>query len=211
MVRRFRKSCLIAAAMGAAFAGVAPRPAVAYQIDCAILLCLAGGFPASEPCTRAHAEIIRRITPWPIEPPLQLWRCPMQARFPMSERARPLLIEAVFRPLSLAKPIEQPNSEAQVWQAFGEDVTDYVMAIKVYDLTYRRHRNHDGDCNVTSTFRMGTYDRNWNFHWDRADLGMSPDWFFDTHYSGCSEAWFRGVGMEWRDHEGTTGTERILY
>nr|WP_282128708.1 hypothetical protein [Roseobacter litoralis] len=48
-----------------------------YQIDCAILLCLSGGWPASVPCTRARAEFIRRITPWPVEPPLQIWRCPM--------------------------------------------------------------------------------------------------------------------------------------
>lgn len=50
-----------------------------YQIDCAILLCLSGGWPASVPCARARAEFIRRITPWPIEPPLQIWRCPMGA------------------------------------------------------------------------------------------------------------------------------------
>ena len=34
-----------------------------YQIDCAILLCLSGGWPASVPCTRARVEFIRRITP----------------------------------------------------------------------------------------------------------------------------------------------------
>ena len=53
------------------------QPTAAYSIDCAILLCIAGGFPASVECSAAHAEMIRRITPWPIEPPLQLWRCPM--------------------------------------------------------------------------------------------------------------------------------------
>ena len=52
-----------------------------YQIDCAILLCLSGGWPASVPCARARAEFIRRITPWPIEPPLQIWRCPMGVAF----------------------------------------------------------------------------------------------------------------------------------
>ena len=52
-----------------------------YPIDCAILLCLAGGWPASVPCTLARAEFIRRITPWPIEPPLQIWRCPMGASY----------------------------------------------------------------------------------------------------------------------------------
>ncbi|WP_305970560.1 MULTISPECIES: hypothetical protein [unclassified Mameliella] len=50
-----------------------------YPIDCAILLCLSGGWPASEPCARARAEFIRRITPRPVEPPLQIWRCPMGA------------------------------------------------------------------------------------------------------------------------------------
>ena len=54
--------------------------AQSYQIDCAILLCLAGGWPASTPCARARAEFIRRITPWPVEPPLQIWRCPMGVR-----------------------------------------------------------------------------------------------------------------------------------
>ncbi|GGX72562.1 hypothetical protein GCM10007385_46690 [Tateyamaria omphalii] len=51
--------------------------AEAYQVDCAILLCLAGGWPSSGPCAHARAVFIRRITPFPIEPPLQIWRCPM--------------------------------------------------------------------------------------------------------------------------------------
>ena len=55
--------------------------AQSYQIDCAILLCLSGGWPASVPCARARAEFIRRITPWPVEPPLQIWRCPMGAAY----------------------------------------------------------------------------------------------------------------------------------
>jgi hypothetical protein len=60
-------------------AGLQPAAAQSYQIDCAILLCLSGGWPASTPCERARAEFIRRITPWPVEPPLQIWRCPMGA------------------------------------------------------------------------------------------------------------------------------------
>ena len=52
-----------------------------YPIDCAILLCLSGGWPASVPCSRACAEFIRRITPWPVEPSLQIWRCPMGASY----------------------------------------------------------------------------------------------------------------------------------
>ncbi|WP_120632534.1 hypothetical protein [Ruegeria sp. EL01] len=52
---------------------------VAYPVDCAILICLSGGWPASAECAHARAVFIRRITPWPIEPPLQIWNCPMGA------------------------------------------------------------------------------------------------------------------------------------
>lgn len=58
-----------------------------YPIDCAILLCLSGGWPASAPCSRARAEFIRRITPWPVEPPLQIWRCPMGASYELNGRS----------------------------------------------------------------------------------------------------------------------------
>lgn len=61
-----------------------PARAQTYPIDCAILLCLSGGWPSSMPCARARAEFIRRITPWPVEPPLQIWRCPMGASFETS-------------------------------------------------------------------------------------------------------------------------------
>lgn len=77
-----------------------------YPIDCAILLCLSGGWPASVPCARARAEFIRRITPWPVEPPLQIWRCPMGASFngPAMSRRSDRIIDAV---LGSAEP--QPN------------------------------------------------------------------------------------------------------
>jgi len=69
-----------------------------YPIDCAILLCLSGGWPASVPCARARAEFIRRITPWPVEPPLQIWRCPMGASFDGPTKSRPTdrIIDALF-------------------------------------------------------------------------------------------------------------------
>ena len=211
MFHRLRLPVLLVAAVAATVLAATPRPASAYQIDCAILLCLAGGFPPSEPCALARAEMIRRITPWPIEPPLQLWRCSMRAGLPMSEPAKPWVTEALFTPRPIPDPLDLPESSSRLWKAFGEDVTDYVMAIKVYDLTYRRHRNRDGDCIVSANLRMGTYDRNWDFHWGRAALSISPDWFFDTHYTSCSGVWFRGVGMEWMDYEGVAGHETIRY
>jgi hypothetical protein len=81
-------------------AGAACLPAasaMAYPIDCAIFLCLAGGWPASTECSAARAEFIRRITPFPIEPPLQIWRCPMQASFRDKDRATEKLFDIAFR------------------------------------------------------------------------------------------------------------------
>ena len=46
-----------------------PQKARAYDIDCAIMLCMAGGFPPSAVCARAYRVMIRRITPWPSRPP----------------------------------------------------------------------------------------------------------------------------------------------
>ncbi|MBM1222989.1 hypothetical protein JQU17_22490 [Ponticoccus sp. SC2-23] len=76
-----------------------PARAQTYPIDCAILLCLSGGWPASVPCSLARVEFIRRITPWPVEPPLQIWRCPMGASY---EGVRPSsstdgIFEAFFK------------------------------------------------------------------------------------------------------------------
>lgn len=62
-----RRRTVTAALALLAFGSVAPAPAVAYQVDCAILLCLSGGWPASAPCAHARAVFIQRITPWPIE------------------------------------------------------------------------------------------------------------------------------------------------
>lgn len=69
--------------------GASQTSAQSYQIDCAILLCLSGGWPASTPCALARAEFIRRITPWPVEPPLQIWRCPMGASFSVPDTSAP--------------------------------------------------------------------------------------------------------------------------
>lgn len=129
---------LVATAMlVAAGLGLQPWPAEAqsYPIDCAILLCLAGGWPASVPCARARAEFIRRITPWPIEPPLQIWRCPMHAalRLPEGQAGPYLLRDASFAPgsapLSLSRGAKVRGSDPRetpapaVFRA-GEDGVD---------------------------------------------------------------------------------------
>lgn len=101
MLKQLRTTALTVAALTVASITAAPQRAEAqtYQIDCAILLCLSGGWPASVPCARARAEFIRRITPWPVEPPLQIWRCPMGAAYTVdpdtltSERIYEILFE----------------------------------------------------------------------------------------------------------------------
>ncbi len=83
-MRHLLKKLLPSVAVALSVTGVSlpvPARAQTYPIDCAILLCLSGGWPASVPCARARAEFIRRITPWPVEPPLQIWRCPMGASY----------------------------------------------------------------------------------------------------------------------------------
>jgi hypothetical protein len=103
-------------------APISPTQASAqtYPIDCAILLCLSGGWPASVPCARARAEFIRRITPWPVEPPLQIWRCPMGASFDGPARSRPTdrIIDALFNGTE-----SPPNFSSAVYDhaALGDD------------------------------------------------------------------------------------------
>jgi hypothetical protein len=94
-----------------------------YPIDCAILLCLSGGWPASVPCSRARAEFIRRITPWPVEPPLQIWRCPMGASFDGPTRSRPTdrIIDALFHG---SETLPNYSSPVPDHSALGDDRLD---------------------------------------------------------------------------------------
>lgn len=72
MPRVLTLGSLAAAALGGT-AGLAPLPSAAadYDIDCAVILCMAAGFP-SEPlgtCGDAYDYMIDRITDRPPEPP----------------------------------------------------------------------------------------------------------------------------------------------
>ena len=80
LIKKFLPSIAVALTV-TSFSLPSPARAQTYPIDCAILLCLSGGWPAAVPCARARAEFIRRITRWPVEPPLQIWRCPMGASY----------------------------------------------------------------------------------------------------------------------------------
>ena len=115
--------------------------AQAYPIDCAILLCLSAGWPASEPCSRASAEFFRRITPWPVEPPLQIWRCPMRAsdeRDPtLKDAARILRVvgQNALQSSQVPSYYEMPQPPGAVWRSpkpaedlvLTEDVQHFIQ------------------------------------------------------------------------------------
>lgn len=115
MLRSIRICTLLfALALLGSFAGATNRvQAQIYQIDCAILLCLSGGWPASVPCARARVEFIRRITPWPVEPPLQIWRCPMGASYHPNARENDpsRLYDILFADQDRPRPLLSPAIE----------------------------------------------------------------------------------------------------
>lgn len=89
MICRTRKTVAAGLLAASAVIGGISRTEAA-PIDCAILLCLSGNWPSSAECSAARAEFIRRITPFPIEPPLQIWRCPMGASYSPKQPASPV-------------------------------------------------------------------------------------------------------------------------
>lgn len=129
-------------------------PAAAYPVDCAILLCLAGGWPASAECAHARAVFIRRITPWPIEPPLQIWNCPMRASFRGERRPIERLYDIAIRgdvpPAALSLPEVSTTPifvDAQADVDISDAAFDFVRSIRVFEITYQQRRSSDGDCN----------------------------------------------------------------
>ncbi|MDE2634110.1 MAG: hypothetical protein OSA82_13460 [Paracoccaceae bacterium] len=186
---------------------VSPQPAKAYQVDCAILLCLAGGWPASAECSHARAVFIRRITPWPIEPPLQIWRCPMgiSMRSPL-----PMPAQRIPDPVRLIL--------AQVSEDSGADIDisgiefDFVRSIRVWDVRHYSHqrRGRDDDCSERSYMRLGLYGSQGGFGWQNTGPATAPTWVLPSRACSSSNS-RRGVGVEWEDHEGNHGYEWVAY
>lgn len=230
---------LVIALVGSSI-GLANRvQAQTYQIDCAILLCLSGGWPASVPCARARAEFIRRITPWPIEPPLQIWRCPMGASydpvapsdhqdrfydilFTGQNRPQPLLslanipLTAEDAVSSLAGPKPDLLPEGFVLQLV-QDLADIDISGPEFNFV-RSIRVYnvlidddrdDEDCDRYARVRIGTYDTQGSFSWHRSTRSAIPTAFGRTS-NGCS-LFARAVFVEWRDYVGNYGFERVDY
>ncbi|TLP55539.1 hypothetical protein FEE96_22395 [Parasedimentitalea maritima] len=176
---------------GGVVALVNPVASSAYPVDCAILLCLAGGWPASAECSHARAVFIRRITPWPIEPPLQIWRCPMgvaqneDLTRPLLERvqkvalakasASPQVAKTVFRDgkPSVGKAIAAQIIDASATGTADIDISDpafdFVRSLRVYHMEFRQRRTRD-DCNRTDSSRLGVYGQQGGFAWRHHNL-----------------------------------------
>lgn len=218
------KNILKAALPALALAGpISPAQASAqtYPIDCAILLCLSGGWPASVPCARARAEFIRRITPWPVEPPLQIWRCPMGASFDGPASSRP-----TDRP--------DPGGWGNGWDNLVradyalhlvEDRADidisgpefnFVRSIRVFDVRHAwqwESGGEDSNCNRSVSVVLGSYGTQGDFSWSASSPAALPAAHVGLEGWGkhCPGIWHRSVFVEWRDYSGTYGFEQVNY
>lgn len=206
--------------MGLGWGSINPTPAEAYQVDCAILLCLSGGWPASAPCAHARAVFIERITPWPIEPPLQIWRCPMGAAFRgLGENAEwSALIDALYRePPALPMSTAPDNLLHEVQATDGADIDisgrefDFVRSIRVFDVQYSQRRNRDGDCITSDRARLGSYGEQGEYAWARTTTAAVPPASEFEPPSGCGSYSYRSVFVDWRDYQGTYGSEEVRY
>ena len=199
-----------------------PARAQTYPIDCAILLCLSGGWPASVPCPRARAEFIRRITPWPVEPPLQIWRCPMGASYESDRLSTNAgrIFKILYRPDSRRPPQSLPVDDLvpadralQLIQDRADiDISgpefNFVRSIRVFEIFIDDDRD-DGECDRFARVRLGSYGVQGDFSWQRSNRAAVPA-AFGTTRSGCSLR-ARAVFVEWSDYEGNYGFERVDY
>jgi hypothetical protein len=194
-----------------------PAPAAAYPVDCAILLCLAGGWPASAECAHARTVFIARITPWPVEPPLQIWNCPMRASFRSEAKPIERLFDIAVRgePVPLISIPETPLALQLVQDRADVDISDpafdFVRSIRVFEITYQQRRSSDGDCNSWGSVYMGTYGSQGEYSRRRSSVSAVPTTSDFAVPADCRSYWHRSVFVEWRDYEGSYGHEEVHY
>lgn len=192
-------------------------PAAAYPVDCAILLCLAGGWPASAECAQARAVFIARITPWPVEPPLQIWNCPMRASFRGDAKPIGRLFDIAVRgePVPLVSIPETPWALQLVQERADVDISDpafdFVRSIRVFEITYQQRRSSDGDCNSWGAVYMGTYGSQGEYARRRSSVSAIPTASDFAVPADCRSYWHRSVFVEWRDYGGIYGHEEVHY
>jgi hypothetical protein len=161
---------------------------------------------------------IRRITPWPIEPPLQIWNCPMRASFRPTERSIDRLFEAVFPAEGPAPLVSIPEPAADLLRVqdsadvdISDPAFDFVRSIRVFEITYQQRRSSDGDCNSWGSVYIGSYGEQGDYTRRRSSTAAVPEASDFAIPASCSSYWHRSVFVEWRDYEGTYGHEEVHY
>ncbi len=229
---------LFALALSIANVGLPTRAqAQSYQIDCAILLCLSGGWPASVACLQARVEFIRRITPWPVEPPLQIWRCPMGASSQNSgtesdsSRSYDILFDepnasapenALWRNNGSAGALVPSERALRLVQNRADiDISgpefNFVRSIRVFDVrsVYQDESGPAGDeeCKRSASIYLGTYGTQGDFSWTRSSPAALPSAHVGLEQwgSNCPRIIHRSVFVEWRDYNGDYGFEQVNY
>ncbi|PZQ96151.1 MAG: hypothetical protein DI533_17085 [Cereibacter sphaeroides] len=200
----------LAAFAAATISFTAPSPAQAYPIDCAILLCLAGGWPASAECAQAKAVFIARITPFPIEPPLQIWNCPMRVGFRGSSGSamswEPLL--------ATARSSEDVVTLVQGEQAdmdISDPIFDFVRSIQVFHIQYVQRRESRDSCSSSVAISKGVYGLQGNFRWIGSSLNDVPLASKVKRGTNCGNYSYKAVFMDWRDQAGRYDSVEVRY
>ena len=198
---------------------VSAAAAQSYQVDCAILLCLAGGWPASAPCAHARAVFIRRITPWPIEPPLQIWRCPMRASFNNQQPLSPMerLYDTTFgdppyiRQETSLLPLVRIRAGEQADIDISGDTFDFVRSIRVFHIQYQQYENREDNCSRNDSTRLGSYGVQGDYSWMASSVAQVPSSSQLAIPEACHRYQYRSVLVDWRDHAGNYGYEEVRY
>jgi hypothetical protein len=207
MVRRS-----LAGALTALAALTLAPSAAAYPVDCAILLCIAGGFPPSEPCLRAKAVMMQRILSIPFQPPLQIWNCPIRASTASTGDLAPIT-EVSTSPDNGKHG--QPDGLLQLIGGTGTDISGpefaFLRSLRVIRLEYHQQGGKEGACTRESRVAIGRYDDEAVFTWSGGhtrDVPASSDF---QPRSGCTPYAYRSIMIDWHDATGTYGFEEVRY
>ena len=139
---------LPAYAVAATLTVILPSSAYSQEnhIDCEILICMATGFPVASGCGPAYSEVLDRVTPFPIEPPLQIWNCPFDI------------------------PKEYGNYQVDL----SSPEYSFATTFRVYHMDINNRRK-DGKCQRSSTVEVGTYDNTGAFSWEDSSRFDVPE------------------------------------
>lgn len=176
----------------AALLAPSAMPAQSYPIDCAILLCLGGGFPASAECSAAKIEVIRRVTPWPIEPPLQLWNCPLNAG-----------------------AISLPNGGGSS-NRLPSEILQYRSGIEVWQVQ-KTSTNSSGGRETSVNAVRYAYDADGDFVSSYVSVNSIPDWVNSAVFRhagtslGSTFGSVRGILLKLEDYAGEVSTDWVGY